>query len=280
MLQIFNRMKNYINRRIPKTYGFTIRSFELEKEGSINFAKWDHPFEGNKVITQQMIDHLRTFVQEGDTLLDIGAHSGDTSIPMALATGPGGKVLAFEPNPHVFKILAHNCKLNPGRTNIIPFNFALDEKDGTLVFNYSDASFCNGGALDRISEKKNHKHPYALSVNAVEPMAFLKKALGPEISKISFIKIDTEGQDERILQLLSPIIEKNRPVIMAEVFLLLNREQRLSFLNFFKSLDYELFHIDEHFVRNGTKVQDEDFLELQHFDLLAFPQEKSAVNLV
>ena len=94
-------------------------------------------------------------------IIDIGAHTGDTTVPMALAVGKSGLVLALEPNKYVYKIVEKNASLNRAHTNIIPVCFAATSEDGDFTFNYSDASFNNGGFCRR-SHVKNHHLNYTL----------------------------------------------------------------------------------------------------------------------
>lgn len=88
----------------PRTYGSEVTSFELANDGRVELARWLHPAESPKVVTQEVVDHLRTIVKPGDVAIDIGAHTGDTTVPMALAVGPTGCVIALEPNPYVFPV--------------------------------------------------------------------------------------------------------------------------------------------------------------------------------
>src|SRR5262245_57752598 len=95
-----------------KEYSFDIDTFNLETEGEVSFARWRHPRERKKEIPQSAVNALRMFVKPGDSAIDIGAHSGDTTLPMALAVGKTGAVFALEPNPHIFKVLLANAGLN------------------------------------------------------------------------------------------------------------------------------------------------------------------------
>ena len=126
-------------------YGCEIRDFHLPHSGHVQYAQWLHPYETPKVISQSSVDSLQRFVTKGDFVIDVGAHTGDTTVPLAIAAGPAGCVLALEPNPYVFKVLEVNASLNRDQTNIVPRSFAATEQDGQFVFHYSDASFCNGG---------------------------------------------------------------------------------------------------------------------------------------
>src|SRR3972149_742186 len=82
-------------------YGHELREFQLAHDGRIEFAQWLHPYDRPTEITQSAVDALRGFVFPGDFVIDVGAHTGDTTVPMALAAGPTGCTLAIEPNPHV-----------------------------------------------------------------------------------------------------------------------------------------------------------------------------------
>src|ERR1043165_5951042 len=131
-------------KRIPfADYGYEMRQLQLPRDGLIDYAHWLHPSNSPTDFTQQAVDALRQFVSPGDFVVDIGAYSGDTTVPMALAAGPGGCTLALEPNPHVFKVLAANAPLNRGKTNIVPRCLAATQNDGQFVFHYCDAAFRN-----------------------------------------------------------------------------------------------------------------------------------------
>src|SRR5437899_6017398 len=91
-----------------KTFGFEIRTFDLRTEGRVEYAQWLHPRESEKQITQEMVDELRRFLSPGDVAIDIGAHTGDSTLPIALAVGGAGCVLALEPNKYVFPVLQKN----------------------------------------------------------------------------------------------------------------------------------------------------------------------------
>ena len=67
----------------PKTYGFKVKSFDLPSDGTIEYAQWLHPKEQGTVIKQSAVDALRKFLSPGDVAIDIGAHSGDSTIPVA-----------------------------------------------------------------------------------------------------------------------------------------------------------------------------------------------------
>src|SRR5207302_1825532 len=127
------------------------------------FARWKHPSETPKTIEQASVDAVRGFLREGDVAIDIGAHTGDSTLPIALAVGREGRVLALEPNPYVFRILDVNASLNPEKTAITPLMFAAMPSDGPFDFEYSDTGFCNGGFHEGVS-RWTHGHVHRLTV--------------------------------------------------------------------------------------------------------------------
>ena len=148
---------------VPQTYGYKTLSFELPVEGKVDYAQWLHPRSYHKPILRETVDALRTFLRPGDVAIDIGAHAGDFTVPIALAVGSSGAVLAFEPNPYVYPVLAANAALNKEKTNIIPMMYAATPQDGEIEFEYSDSGFCNGGRHDGMS-KWLHGHVFRLAV--------------------------------------------------------------------------------------------------------------------
>src|SRR5215212_8498167 len=125
----------------PEEYPFAIESFTLPQEGEIQLARWKHPKEAMKSFSQTGVNAIRRFLGEGDVAIDIGAHTGDTALPLALSVGRSGCVFALEPNPYAFKILQANSTLNREKTRIVPLMFAATQEDGEYEFEYSDAGF-------------------------------------------------------------------------------------------------------------------------------------------
>ncbi|MFP6581946.1 MAG: hypothetical protein VCD00_05250 [Candidatus Hydrogenedentota bacterium] len=75
-----------------REFGNEITEHHLANDGVVQYAQWLSPREKPKRIEQSTVDELRTFLQPGDVAIDIGAHTGDSTVPMALAVGPTGAV--------------------------------------------------------------------------------------------------------------------------------------------------------------------------------------------
>lgn len=261
-------------RRLKKTfqeYGYEIKRFELEDFGTVEYAQWQHPFEEEKSVTAENVAFYRALTRPGGLIIDIGAHTGDTTVPMALAVGPDGAVLALEPNRYVYKILRKNAELNPALTNIIPLPYAATEQAGKFTFNYSDASFCNGGFLSQI-ESNRHHHNYTLEVEGIELESYLFAHYPDLLQHLQLIKVDAEGYDKEILKTIPGLIEKYRPAIMAECYKRLTQTEREELFDVITRFDYQLYYIED-FEAGSKKValRREDMMKREHFEMLALP---------
>lgn len=251
-------------------YGHEIRRFDLPGEGRIEYAQWLHPSEAPKSISQEMIDTLRVYIRPGDMVVDIGAHTGDTSLPMALAAGPEGCCLALEPNPYVFRVLEANASLNQDRACIVPLNYAATDTDGTFTFHYSDAAFCNGGFLSTI-KKKRHGNRFALEVQGRNLEEVLRRDYADRLDRLSYVKIDTEGYDWQVIQSLMGVLREYRPVVRTEVLNKLTLEEREKLFGLLRDAGYDCYKYDEDSYSRGDAVAESDLMRWKQFDILALP---------
>ncbi len=271
-------MLNFLKKKIEKMkskrslneYGFQIKSFNLTQDGKIDYAQWLHPFEQPKIISQSMVNFYKKYTKNGSLVIDIGAHTGDTTVPMSIAIGKNGTVLALEPNPYVFKILVKNAELNKDKTNILPLNFAATDSDGEFEFNYSDASYCNGGFFQKI-QNKNHGHKYALKVNGKNLEKYLLDNYSSILNTISLIKVDAEGYDKEILKSIKPILVKFKPNIISECNKNLTVEERTELFEILNTIGYNLYKLEEfdENYKTTTIANSSEMSKWQHFDLIA-----------
>jgi len=203
----------------PQTFGFVVEAHNLARDGRIEVARWLHPgaYRIAAVQVQAAVDGLRRFLRAGDVAIDIGAHTGDTTIPIALAVGSSGVVLALEPNPYVFPVLERTAALNPDKTNIVPLNFAAMRTDGSYEFQYGEAGYCNGGFHEGMS-KWLHGSAFTVQVQGRNLPAFLEETHADLIPRLRFIKVDAEGFDLAVLQTLERLIRSRRPYLQVEMF--------------------------------------------------------------
>jgi FkbM family methyltransferase len=231
-------------RRITKVYPAILNSFDLKDEGKVDFANWENPLATQISITQQMVDFFKKFIKKGDLVIDIGTNIGDTTVPMALAAGSSGLTLGFEPNPFVYKILEKNASLNKEKLNIVPHPYAISVKEEEFYYISSEASFANGGISPTI--KSIHgKFICPDKIKGVNLLELLEQKYNDKLKKLSFIKIDTEGYDKEIIKSISGLIEKYKPVIVAESFGDNTPEEKIELYNVIEKHGYEIFYFHD-----------------------------------
>jgi FkbM family methyltransferase len=262
-------------------YGSIVETFQVGIDGEVKVAQWEHPFYHPLKLDAGLVSFYRQFIQPGDFVIDIGAHAGDTTIPMALAAGNTGTVLALEPNKYVYRVLEENAKLNTDKTNILPLCIAATAEDGVFSFNYSDASFCNGGFLTEREISDRH-HKYTLEIQGRNLDQLLRKDYTPLLSKLSFIKVDAEGYDKEIIKNLTGIIHDFHPFILSECNQYLVKAEREELFDVMSAGGNTLYQIglDQSRASDFRSVNKEplkrsDMMKHEHYDILAVPSERN-----
>ena len=260
-------------RSPPRTYGYRVDTFELEREGSVRFAQWLHPKCRTITLDQQAVDELRRYIAPGDAVLDIGAHIGDTTVPFALAAGPTGRVFAVEPNRYVLPILERNALLNPMAAPITILPYAATKETAALTFDYSDPGFCNGGDLSGLGKLRGW-HLYRLDVEGRNITRELE-SLAPEwLSRVKFVKTDTEGNDRAVVETLRKLIDTARPYLLCEIFRRSDEAQRRSFHRLLSTdLNYRIYRADPYVELRGKELGADDMMKERHFDVFCVPAE-------
>ena len=236
------------------------------KNTPLSFYQWRTPKSSDVTLNLAEVDELKSFISEGDIAIDVGAHIGDSTLPIALACGSTGGVYAFEPNPIVFSILAKNALINKSLTNIYAIPFACSYKENSLDFGYSDAWLANGG--DKSEFSWTHGHQYKVPVNGANPTIFIQDT---DISKIRYLKIDVEGLEIEILKLFEKIIDLRAPYIKFEIAKFTSQSNRVELESFFKNRQYELRVVGKDGHLFGKNLVQEDFYRNYSLDVFCIP---------
>lgn len=253
----------------PRHYPYEVTEYKLGDD-VVYYAQWKHPGESVKEITRELVEAYGRYIHEGDFCIDIGAHSGDTTLPMSVAVGKTGCVLALEPNPFIYHVLEKNARANTHVGNIDTIMAASSVEEGFIEFEYSDSGFCNGGRHEGISVLK-HGHPFKQEVFCVNLEKELRQDYADRLPRLSFIKVDTEGYDLFVLQAIESIVEECRPVIKAEVYKKTDRQYRTDLLAFFHKYGYVVRKITAEPLDTGVELTLDNLEVGRHYDVLALP---------
>ena len=131
---------------------------------------------------------IEAALKPGDIALDIGASVGYVTLLCAKQVGPTGRVIAVEPTDFQFPYLQANIVKNGYRDRVTPFCVAAWDKDEMV------AVPLNAAPHNKVSVQGRS-------------MTSLLQEQG--ISKVDFIKIDTDGSEPQVLRGLIPVFEKN-----------------------------------------------------------------------
>jgi len=261
----------------PRRFGFTIEACELPRDGRVEFARWLHPHAYAIAPSQAAVDRFRRFLRPGDVAIDIGAHAGDSTLPVALAVGPTGSVLALEPNPYVFPVLEQNARLNPTKTSIIALNFAAMRADGLYDFQYGDAGFMNGGFHEGMS-KWQHESAFEVKVQGRNVEAFLTREHPDLITRLRYIKVDAEGFDLAILETLTDLLRRQRPHLQVEMFSIRrsSREYRVALYEFLVAHGYAVHSAEDISAFPGERITRDNVMQWDHYDVFCVPEDPPA----
>jgi FkbM family methyltransferase len=259
-------------RRIFQEYGGNEQSFDLAQEGLVKFANWNNPLAPQLTIGQEDVDFFKQFIPKGSLAIDVGANTGDTTVLMSLAAGKEGLVIGFDPNPYVFKILQTNAGLNKDKTNIVVLPYAITDKEGEFYYASSEASFTNGGITDQPSAYHgSHKLPQ--TITGINLEKHLEQHYPGWLPKISLIKVDVEGYDKEVIKSVHPILEKYRPVVIAECFFKLTPAEREDLYDSIASKGYDLFYFEDFKIGAATEpLSKADMTKRKHFNLYGLPK--------
>ena len=173
---------------------------------------------GRFVTDEQEYKELDRFISPGDWVLDIGANVGHYALRMSALVGGHGRVIAFEPVPETFAILAANASLFP-HANVSLLNVAISDGTGTA-----------GMQIPRFSEGLVNYYQARLTSEsaALCVMALAIDAL--MLPKVRLVKIDVEGHEFPALSGMRQLLERDHPVLIVET----NTQKTIDFVRGFR----------------------------------------------
>lgn len=178
-------------------------------------------------------------LNDGDTVLDIGAYTGIYSL-IAAAINRTLDIKAFEPHPTVNERLRQNIELN--RFNIETFNVALSESPSNVYLNVTGSSTLpSGSSLIDIGKEILHK----VEVLSVK----FDSTIG---GNVKLLKMDIEGNELAALMGMQQTLIACHPICFVEI---LTDEMHCKLCRLFTHLGYTtVTHFDDS--RNSSTITD------------------------
>jgi FkbM family methyltransferase len=148
---------------------------------------------------------LASFVAPNDWAIDIGANVGHYTKALSDAVGPVGRVIAVEPVPTTFALLAQNI-LSFQFSNVTLLNVAASDSDAVLNISVPGAHNSKNYYQAHITEDRT---------GAIDILAVRVDDLNIPHS-IRLVKIDAEGHEGRVLLGMTKLLTRDRPTLILE----------------------------------------------------------------
>ena len=145
-------------------------------------------------------------IRPGDTVVDCGANKGSYVWTLSRAVGPGGRVIAFEPQPSLARYLqeaAARCAL----ANVTVENKVVSDASGPMELFVPGGGVSPGASVE--SAVRDREACETVAATAVTLDEYFQDSDG----RVSALKIDVEGHElavfrgsERLLETYSPLL--------------------------------------------------------------------------
>lgn len=152
---------------------------------------------------------VRKLVAPGDHVVDAGANVGYISLILSRIVGPAGIVHSFEPVPQTFDLLENNLRVL-GLANVRARRAAVSDSPGRARMATPD--YAGGG--ENLYESKLVGSTVAGSFEV--EVVRLADALGADVARVSFVKVDVEGHELAVLRGAEDLLAA-RPAWLIEV---------------------------------------------------------------
>jgi FkbM family methyltransferase len=159
---------------------------------------------------------VRSLIQSGWNVLDVGANIGFWTIPMALSLRGVGRLHAFEPVKANLKRLGENVLRNELSTTVQLHSVGLsDREEAVWISKRGDfgTGSSTGNAAIVIDSDDDCFAREQIEIAPLDGRIFDSLGLG----RLDFIKVDIEGHEDRFLAGASEVIRRYRPIIYMEI---------------------------------------------------------------
>jgi FkbM family methyltransferase len=150
-----------------------------------------------------------TALHRAGTVIDVGAHDGLLTLPLARL--PGARVLAFEPLPSAFARLSQACA---GLHNVTLRPEALGDMPGSLTLSLP---VLDGVPQEQWASVVKSFDGYGASVEVARAEVPVITVDGLQLRELTAMKVDAEGAEYEVLRGARATLLRCRPVLTLEL---------------------------------------------------------------
>ena len=148
---------------------------------------------------------LPRFISRGDWVLDVGANIGHYTLRAAELVGREGRVIALEPVPETFALLAANAAAS-SLQNVTLINAAASASGHVAGMSIPEADTGLADyALAHLTAQPSESQVLCLPIDAL-----------PLPHRIALVKIDAESHELYVLHGMKDLLHRDHPIVIAE----------------------------------------------------------------
>ena len=183
---------------------------------------------------------------EGDTVIDVGAHIGLYTLIAAKKVGSSGKVISIEPDPDNCNLLKRNVELNR-LTNVIILERAAFSSDSKLKLYLPGKERGFTKLSTTMANRATTKNFLKIDASTLDHLMLMQG-----ITEVNWIKIDVEGAELEVLKGATVTLSASKNIaLLVEVHNVNNLDLHSAIVKFLQP--YE-FHIEfERKYANGER---------------------------
>jgi FkbM family methyltransferase len=173
--------------------------------------------------TEADVELLSKFIRPGDIVVDVGAHKGLYSIPLY---NMGCTVYSFEPNAHCASLLA-SWASRKNRVHCFQVGLSDVSKTAELKIPLDETGKQHIASASVCKEFEGQFSIEKITLNRLDDF---------KLPGLSFLKIDVEGLEDKVVRGGLETIRKYRPVLLIEI----EERHRSTSVNVLFSMLYEM----------------------------------------
>jgi FkbM family methyltransferase len=218
------------------------------------------------------VELFETLIEPGMVVLDVGANIGHHSVVYSKLVGQTGRVVAFEPQTTIFRLLAANCVMN-GAQNTDLVQACVGEDEGFVhlfPIDYASATNFGGLGIDPKPESRGENRGQKCRVARLD--ALLSELFKP-IQRCDFIKIDVQSFELFVLKGAEITLKMYRPILFLEIspYWMSKMYDYREIYNFLWGMGYEIEHLSDPTVKDG-EIKIWSGANDEEWDILARPK--------
>lgn len=143
-------------------------------------------------------------IKPGMVAVDVGAHYGSWTAVLAAAVGPEGKIFAFEPTASTRNVLERTLAVNRlGNVSVRQVAVGNQPGEAQLYLRSGSPDMNSFGQVGDTSEQVS----VVTLDDEFEPLEHIR---------VDVLKIDTEGNEQRVIEGARRLMTRSRPIVVFE----------------------------------------------------------------